>query len=86
MKSQPQTIAMAAWKQSSIELVILYVLTTVAATTLFQMHWLWAMLVAPFLMLVTLGGVAVMVQSLWMLVVGLERVGSACGMRKSPLA
>ena len=85
MKTQPQTIAKTAWKQSSIELVILYALTSVAATTFFQMHWLWAMLIAPFLMLVTLGGVAVMVQSLWMLVVGMERVGTACGLRKSPL-
>ena len=86
MKTQPQTIAKSAWKQSRIELVVLYALTTVAATTYFQMHWLWAMLVAPFLMLVTLGGVAAVVQSLWMLVVGLERVGTACGLRKSPLA
>ena len=86
MKTQTHSNAMSSWKQSGIELGILYVLTTVAATTLFQMHWLWAMLITPFLMLVTLGGIAVMVQSLWMLVVGMERVGTACGVRKSPLA
>ncbi len=86
MKTKPQTIAKSAWKQSGIELVILYVLTTVGVVTYLQMHWLWAMLVAPFVMLVALGGVAALVQSMWMLVVGLERVGSFCGLRKSPLA
>ncbi len=85
MKTNPQTIAKSALKQSSTELVILYALTAVFATTYLQTHWLWAMLIAPFLMLVTLGGVAALVQSFWMLVVGLERVGTACGLRKSPL-
>ena len=86
MRTQPQTIAKAAWKQSRIELFILFVLTSVAATSYLDMHWLWATLAAPFLMLVVLGGVAAMVQSLWVLVTSLERIGTACGLRKSPLA
>jgi hypothetical protein len=85
MKTQPQTIAKAGWKQSGTELVILYALTSVVAVMYLQLHWLWAMLAAPVLMLVVLGGVAAVVQSLWMLVVGIERVGEACGMRKTPL-
>lgn len=85
MKTEPQTIAKASWKQSGVELVILYALATVGATMFLQLHWQWAMLAAPVLMLVVLGGVAALVQSLWMLVVGIERIGEACGMRKTPL-
>lgn len=85
MKTEPQTIAKAGWRQSRVELVILYGLTTIGATMYLELHWLWAMLAAPMLMLVILGGVAALVQSLWMLVVGIERLGAACGMRKTPL-
>ena len=86
MKTESKTLTKATWKQSGTELVILYALTTVGATAYLQTHWLWAMLIAPFLMVVALGGVAALVQAMWMMVVGVERVGTACGLRKSPLA
>lgn len=65
---------------------MLYVIASIAAAHLLSMHWLLAMLVAPFLMLVVIGGLALFVQVLWMLVLGLEKIGTSVGFRKSPLA
>lgn len=86
MRNDPKTLARDGIKQAGIELLVLFVLTTVGITILFQMHWFWAMLLAPFAMLAMLAGVAVFVQVMWMTVLGLERIGQACGLRKSPLA
>jgi hypothetical protein len=82
---QPKTLAEAPWGQSWIELLVLYVLTTVAAGMLLELKWTMAMLVAPVAMLGLLVGVMAGVQALWMLTVGLEKVGVAVGFRKSPL-
>lgn len=86
MTEDPKTIAREGIRQSWIELTTLYVLTTIGAAFFFQMHWLMAMVVSPVIMLAMLVCVMVFVQLLWMLVLGLERVGTACGLRKSPLA
>lgn len=82
---QPRTFSEAPWGQSWIELVVLYVLTTVAIGMLFELPWTMAMVAAPVGMLGILVGVMASVQTLWMLTVGLEKVGTAVGLRKSPL-
>jgi len=83
---QPKTLAQTPWGQSRIELLVLYVLTTVATGMLFELQWSTAMLVAPVVMLGLLVGVVSFVHSLWMVVVGVEKLGAAVGVRKSPLA
>ena len=83
---QPKTIAASAWKDSWLELSVLYVITSIAAAHLLSMHWLLAMLVAPFLVLVIVSGLVLFVQVLWMLVLGMEKIGTSMGFRKSPLA
>ncbi len=81
----PKTFAHAPWGQSWIEILVLYVLTTVGAGMLFELHWTLAMIVAPVIMLGVVVGVMAVVQTLWMLVVGMERLGTAVGFRKTPL-
>lgn len=83
---QPKTLAQTPWGQSRIELLVLYVLTTVATGMLFELQWSTAMLVAPVVMLGLLVGVVSFVHSLWVVVVGVEKLGAAVGVRKSPLA
>lgn len=83
---EPKTLAESPWGQSWIEILVLYVLTTVGAGMLLHLHWLIAMVTAPFIMLVLLLGVMALVQIMWMVVLGMEKVGSAVGIRKSPLA
>jgi len=83
---KPRMYADSGWSQSWLELTILYGLTCVAATMLLNMPWLVAATVTPAIMLAMLLAVLVVVQVLWMLVVGLESLGSAVGLRKSPLS
>ena len=84
--NQPKIFADSGWKQSWIELTVLYALTTVATVIILQMHWVLAMMVGPFIMLATLLGIMGLVQILWMFVVGLDQLGAAAGLRKSPLS
>ncbi len=81
----PKTLAESPWGQSWIEILVLFVLTAVGAGMLLELHWLVAMLVAPFIMLVLSLGVMASVHALWVLVTGLEKLGEAVGLRKSPL-
>jgi len=84
--TEPKTLAETPWGQSRIELLVLLVLTTVGLGLLFDLHWLTALMLAP---VVTLGlGLSVMafVHVFWMLVVGIDRLGTILGLRKSPLA
>ena len=81
----PKTLAESPWGQSWIEILVWFVLTTVGAGMLLELHWLVAMLVAPLIMLVLSLGVIASVHALWMLVTGLEKLGGAVGLRKSPL-
>lgn len=83
---QPKTIAASAWKEIGLELGILYIVTSIATAHLLGMHWLVAMAVAPFMVLVIIAGLVLFVQILWMLVLGLEKIGTSMGFRKSPLA
>lgn len=84
--SEPKTIARRGWQQSWLEIMALYVLTTIGTAFLFKVHWLIAMIVSPFGMLTMLVGLMMFVHLLWMSVLGLERIGTACGLRKSPLS
>lgn len=84
--TQPKIFADSGWSQSWIELAVLYSLLMVGATIVLDMHWVVAMSVTPVLMLGLLLAVLVTVQVLWMLVIGLEKLGTAAGLRKSPLA
>lgn len=84
--NEPKTLTKSGWSQSAIELVAIYLVTAVAATAFFELHWLIAMALAPALVLAALAVVCLLVQTLWMVVLGVERVGEACGMRKSPLS
>jgi hypothetical protein len=84
--SQPKILVQSAWRDAIMEVSTVYVLTTIGAVHLLSLHWLFAMLLAPFLMGAGLLTVTVMVQLLWAATVGLDRLGSALGLRKSPLA
>ena len=86
MKNQPKIIAEQSWSQSWTELLILYGLTTIGVNLLLDMQWLIAMAVAPVVMLVMLLALLLFVQVLWMFMLGLEKLGTALGLRKSPLA
>lgn len=83
---KPKTFAEAGWRQSLPELFALYLATAVAAAHFLMMHWVIAMLVAPFLVFAVLGGIMACVQALWLAVLALEKVGTSLGFRKSPLA
>ena len=61
---QPKTLAESPWGQSWIEVLVLFVLTTVASGMLFKLHWMAAMLTAPVIMLGLLIAVMVGVQLL----------------------
>lgn len=82
---QPKTFTVARWSQSWVELLILYALITVAGAHLFEMSWVSAMASAPLAMLAILLGVFAFVQVSWLFMVGLEKLGSAVGLSKSPL-
>ena len=84
--NQPKIFSESNWKQSWVELAVLYSLLMVAATVVLEMHWLVAMSVTPVLMLGLLLAVIIGVQILWMVVVGLEKLGEVAGLRKSPLS
>ena len=71
---------------SKVELMVLYALTATATVVLMDLHWLVAFSVAPGVMLAAMFSTLAVVQVLWMLVVGMERLGTAVGLRKSPLA
>ena len=83
---KPKTLAESPWGQSWIELVVLYVLSAVGGSLLFQLHWMTSMLAAPLIMGGLLIAVMILVHSLWVVVIGLEKVGEAIGFRKTPLA
>jgi hypothetical protein len=83
---QPKILADPDWRQSKVEILILFALTTMATTLLLDMHWLVAASISPFVMLAMLLAVMVFVQVSWMLIVGLDKVGNAIGLRKSPLS
>ncbi|MCB1802519.1 MAG: hypothetical protein KDI82_12580 [Gammaproteobacteria bacterium] len=84
--NDPKTIARAGWDHSWTEVIVVYGLTVFVSVVLLNMHLLIAMVAAPAIMVVLLLGVMLFVQLLWMLVLCLERIGSACGIRKSPLS
>jgi hypothetical protein len=84
--NQPRIFSESGWSQSWIELAVLYSLVMVGATIVLDMHWLVAMSVTPVLMLGFLLAVLVAVQVLWLVVIGLEKLGTAAGLRKSPLS
>lgn len=83
---QPRTLVDTTWNDVTKELGALYLVTTVAAMQWLSVHWLLAMLLAPVLIA---GGLLVLVAGvhlLWVLVVGLDRLGGLLGLRKSPLS
>lgn len=84
--SQPKAIVESAWRESLMELTALYAVTVVVAVHLLSVHWLVAMALAPLCMGAALSGVVLAVEILYTVVVGLDRAGSALGLRKSPLA
>ncbi|MCB1725775.1 MAG: hypothetical protein H6959_06615 [Chromatiaceae bacterium] len=84
--NEPKTFAKAGLGGAWVELTVVYALTLLALITLLKMNPLIAMVTTPFLMVVMLIGVMLLVQVLWMAVLGLERLGTACGLRKSPLS
>ncbi len=83
---QPKTLVDNGLRDSMMELSALYLVSTVAAMQWLSVPWLLAMLVAPLIMAAGLLGLIVVVQVLWVLVVGLDRIGGLLGLRKSPLS
>ena len=64
----------------------MYVVTVVGSVHLLDIHWLLAMLVAPFIMGVALLAIILLVEILYLLIVGIDRIANALGIRKSPLS
>ena len=83
--TQPKMFSEAGWNQSMVELAVLYALTTVVAVLYLDVHALIAMALSPVVMVAMLLGVALIVQVLWMVVLGMEKAGTFVGFRKSPL-
>ncbi len=83
---KPKTVAQSAWRESLLELGVLYIAASIAASYLLSMHWLLAMLVAPFIVLVLIASLVLLVQLMWMFITALEKIGTSLGLRKSPLA
>jgi hypothetical protein len=82
----PKTLVEAVSHDNVMELGALYLVTVVATVQWLTVAWPIAMLLAPLIIGAGLLGLGVSVQLLWLLLVGLDRVGSALGLRKSPLA
>lgn len=81
-----KTYARSGWNQSVGELIALFVLTAIAVAHLFDLHWTLAVTATPVVMLGLLVAVVVLVEAMWLVVIGLEKLGTAVGLRKSPLA
>jgi hypothetical protein len=72
--------------QLSLEIGLLFVVTVIMLIYLFNLHWILAVGLSPFAVLLVLAAVAMLVQLMWMVVVGADRLAGACGIRKSPLS
>ena len=83
---QPKAIARSAWRDSMMELSAMYLVTVVACVHLLSSHWLVAMILAPVIMGGALLAVIMLVEMLYLFMVGIDRLGSALGLRKSPLS
>jgi hypothetical protein len=83
---QSKSYAPSLWREARAELAALFVLTAIAVAHLFDLHWTLAMGVSPLVMLAFLGAIYVLVEVLWLGVIGLEKLGGLFGMRKSPLS
>jgi hypothetical protein len=67
------------------EIAILFVVSTLLASQTFGLHWAFAVLLAPLIGGAIAAAIAMVVELLWLLVSGVDRVGAAIGVRKSPL-
>lgn len=84
--NQPKTMHRGGADRSPADLALAYALASMAVIFVFDVHWVYGMAVAPLVMLAMLAAIALFVQLLWMLVLGMERVGQLVGLRKSPLS
>jgi hypothetical protein len=83
---QSKTYTKSIWREARAELAALFVLTAFTVAHLFDLHWTLAMGVSPMVMLAFLGSIYLLVEVLWLGVVGLEKLGGLFGIRKSPLS
>ncbi|MGB5198997.1 MAG: hypothetical protein WBN68_22155 [Sedimenticolaceae bacterium] len=83
--NKPKTLAETGWNQSLVELSVLYVLIAGATIHFLDVHAMIAMAISPVIMLALLLGVITFVEVSWRLVVGMDKVVNAVGLRKSPL-
>lgn len=83
---EPKTLVQSAGNDNVMELGALYLVTVVATVQWLSVAWPMAMLLAPLIIGVGLLGLFIAVHLLWLFVVGLDRIGSALGLRKSPLS
>ena len=83
---QSRTYAPSVWREARAELAALFLLTAIAVAHLFDLHWVMAMGVSPLVMLAFLASIYVLVEVLWFAVIGLEKLGTLFGIRKSPLS
>lgn len=83
--NKPKTFAESGWNQSLVEISVLYALIAGATIHFLDVHAMIAMAISPVIMLALLLGVITLVEVLWMLVVGTDKVVNAVGLRKSPL-
>ena len=83
--NKPKTFAETGWNHSLAELSVLYALIVGATIHFLEVHAMIAMAMSPVIMLALLLGVMTFLEVLWMLVVGMDKVVNAVGLRKSPL-
>ena len=82
---RPKTFSQTCWRECTTELVALYIACALGAAHWLSLHWSSAALVAPIVMAGVLAAIFVLVQTMWFVVVSLEKVGTSMGFRKTPL-
>ncbi|MCB1789126.1 MAG: hypothetical protein KDJ27_21015 [Gammaproteobacteria bacterium] len=84
--NRPKTIAKTGLKDTWLELTVVYGLTLFVLVAMLKMNVILAIVTAPLGMLVAFVATVAFVHLLWITVLGLERIGTSLGMRKSPLS
>jgi hypothetical protein len=83
--SRPRLFNRAEIGELKSELSMLLLVSAVLAVHTFGLPWLVALVVAPLIGFGIVLVLALLVEVLWIMVSGVDRVGSAIGVRKSPL-
>jgi hypothetical protein len=83
--SSPKLFNRADFGELKCELGMLLVVSAVLAVHTFGLPWLVALVLAPLIGSAIVLAIALLVELLWIMVSGADRVGAVIGLRKSPL-